>query len=553
MPLSKIISAIINRGILKFFYAFFFILLLVNHLCLAQTGPGGIEKNDGSTALKLWLDASSQVFNDTLKQQVSVNGDRIKSWGDRSGNKIKTTILNDNQRPTLSEGLSYFNNESALLFTRSGGTTNAFNALHTGAIPGVGNITIYCIFNSKTPPGGNDITPASASGDSPNSWYYGAGLVDADMPGIQNDFGLGINNLSIAAGAGDQASTKDYTIKTGISMNQTYMGSMVLNSTNGKMDLYTNGSNQVSINGFTAPRDPIQQITIGATNGNSSYPTNYFDGYIANILVFNKALNNAEQVILNNYLTAKYAINLLTMDYYTMDDQPNGNYDYDVAGIGMAADGTSLLDAKGEGIIEMSNPRTVANDRFLFWGHNNISLDEIERTDVPDPKMTRLKRTWRVSEIKGDLGGVDVKVELKNATPDMASHIGILFDTNMNGKFSDDTASIIQGAKHVGGNTFLFSNVNFTDRARFTFAVYPQVFTEEKNLTLTPNGDGNNDEYYIKEPGITRIFDKNGLLVKEFNCPCSWNGTNINGDLVTTGFYLIKFANEQSINITVIR
>jgi hypothetical protein len=528
------------------------LLCAVHSTSTAQTGPGGIENSNGKSALSLWLEAKESLYTDTLGKQMAVDGERIRSWKDNSGWNVKTKINVDKKRPTFFSNVPQLNNQPALLFNRANGASNEFNVLHIDSFLPKGDFTIYCVFSARIAGGGTDL-PGIKTGASNNSWYYGAGLVDTDVQGITNDMGLALTDTSLAAGEGDLSSLSDYTLKTPVKLNQTTIGAMVVDASHGKMDVFTNGGNLVTTPSSSAARDQVSKISIGATNGNTIYPTNYFDGYIASVLIFSKALNDVEKIILDNYLSAKYATSLATHDYYTMDEPLYGNYDFDVAGIGMAANGNAQISAKGEGIFEMSNPRKLTKDKFFFWGHDSVSPDLMDETDVPLSNTKRLKRTWRTSAINGDLGGVDVKVDLDHVPPGMESWVSLLFDVNNNGKFADDSTGIIRGSKKITGKTYGFSNVTFPDKIRFTVALVPPVFIEEKNLTITPNGDGNNDEYYIKETGLTRIFDRNGQVVKEFNCPCSWNGTNTNGDLVTTGFYVIKFANDQSVGITLIR
>src|SRR5690606_36115807 len=95
----------------------------------------------------------------------------------------------------------------------------------------------------------------------------------------------------------------------------------------------------------------------------------FFSGQISEIIMYNAVLNNAERIIVNNYLAAKYGLTLAAAnDIYTMDNPGNRNFDYNVAGIGQANDGSNHTDSQGTGIVRINNPRNLNNNDFLFWG-----------------------------------------------------------------------------------------------------------------------------------------------------------------------------------------
>ncbi len=85
-------------------------------------------------------------------------------------------------------------------------------------------------------------------------------------------------------------------------------------------------------------------------------------------MVFGTNVNAAQRIIIDNYLSAKYNIPLTSGKIYTQDDPANGNYDFDVAGIGRIDANDINADAKGAGMVEMLNPSNLADNEFLFWG-----------------------------------------------------------------------------------------------------------------------------------------------------------------------------------------
>ncbi|MFN3402979.1 MAG: hypothetical protein ACK40G_02715 [Cytophagaceae bacterium] len=74
-----------------------------------------------------------------------------------------------------------------------------------------------------------------------------------------------------------------------------------------------------------------------------------------------------------------------------------------------------------------------------------------------------------------------------------------------------------------------------------------------KHNVLTPDGDGIDDNFFINENGIARVFNSQGHLVKEFNVPDSWDGTDQSGNFLNSDYYLIKINENKIINIYLIR
>src|SRR5690606_7930834 len=114
------------------------------------------------------------------------------------------------------------------------------------------------------------------------------------------------------------------------------------------------------------------------------------------------------------YLSAKYNIALAQNDVYDEDD--NGNYDFEVAGIGRLG---SMIhdDSKGSGMIHILNPSNLDNNEFMMWGHNGGDNQATEIIDIPASVDARFERVWRVSESSTtgtavDVGSVDLRWDL---------------------------------------------------------------------------------------------------------------------------------------------
>ena len=153
---------------------------------------------------------------------------------------------------------------------------------------------------------------------------------------------------------------------------------------------------------------------------------------------------------------------LTANDTYTMDNVGNGNYDFDVAGIGQAADGTNHIDARGTGIVRVWNPNALDNSDFLMWGHDNGGLTNSADVDGTVIKQ-RFTQIWRVSET-ADVGTVSISFDFNGIGNPLGSNLRLLIDRDND--FTTNDITPIVGT--VSGNVAVFSGVNFTDGDRFT-------------------------------------------------------------------------------------
>ncbi len=528
-----------------YIFVLFFCIL---RLGFAQTGPGGVGKNDGSSALKLWFKADTNVL--TATNTIVADNDRINTWKDASGNNVAASSVSNEKRPTWIEQVAALNNAPAIRFSSNANATNQFNGLYTNSYSVLTDATIFLVHYPLTVGGGDDITPVNGTS---STWFYGAGILDADVPNFKNDFGLSYSGQSCAYGEGMPATSTDMTIKIPSPINQAYITAVTRDQANSLITLYSSAAATPVTYSKTivALSDPTN-YAIGSTTSMTIFPENYYDGYIANIIVFNKKLNQAEFIIVQNYLSAKYNIPLSSNDFYTMDQSGNGDFDFNVAGIGMASDGSAYTTSKGEGSITITNPSNLQANKFLFWGQNSASISNHTKANIPSMVYDRWEPVWRASKSGGDLGTTDVIFDLLTAKPSETKFLRIIQDINNNGSFSDEPeTSFISGALFLGGTSYIFKNVSLQNGIRITLA-RTNTFEEESKLSLTPNGDGLNDVYVITNPSSIKIFDSSGNLVNQMQGPCIWDGTNQNGIVVNTGYYIIQIGDDNYTGITVI-
>jgi hypothetical protein len=235
-------------------------------------------------------------------------------------------------------------------------------------------------------------------------------------------------------------------------------------------DAYRNGANIITDNEALTPTVNNLPLYIGNERSSSG---RFMNGDVAEIIAFNAPLNSAQRIIVNNYLAAKYGRPLSANDNYREDDVARGNYDHEVAGIGRVNAANLHTDARGTGIVRISNPTNLGNNEFLIWGHDNGVLGAWGVGDVPAGMESRFQRTWRVSERNAagaaavDVGAVDITFDLTGLGSVDPTELRLLVDSDQDGSFADEVP--LEGAFNVSGNEYRFSAVAaLVDGVRFT-------------------------------------------------------------------------------------
>jgi gliding motility-associated-like protein len=205
---------------------------------------------------------------------------------------------------------------------------------------------------------------------------------------------------------------------------------------------------------------------IGATQMNGVYnPAGYFNGDITEIAVFSGQLNDAERIVLDNNLGAKYLIPIAD-DHYAWEV----THSHDVSGIA-AYNGTIFTNAWSTGQLSISSPTDLSDNEYLIFGHNKASAKTWTNAGVPAPGTYKLMREWRIDETS-DVGTVTVSVPAASlpAFPAGYGLVGIVTDSD--GDFTSGAtmhpATLTAGSYNV--------SLNLTDGQFLAIIVYrPEV------------------------------------------------------------------------------
>ncbi len=415
--------------------------IVVSGTPLSHSGPGGVGDNTGAGELELWLQAEGNTYTDAGVTAAS-DGNNIQQWNDISGNGNHASEATN--QPNLNT--NSVNGFSTLTF--SGGN----DRIASTGISTANHATVFTVFQINTfSANSNDgIIHAGPSGNSFST--SGSDKVIGMWVNVSsgNIWGRGVQSNSTS-----QSISQVTSLSTGqyYAISQEYDGSDVRQ--------YVNGTTAGSVS-YDGTLRSWTDFGIGRQGSES------LNGEIAEVIAFKSHLNIAQRTIIQNYLSAKYAITLSTDDLY---DEDNNGYDYEVAGIGQASDGSNHLDAQGSGIVRINTPSGLGNGEYLIWGHDNAAIN-LTSSDLPTDLGARLSRVWRASET-GEVGTVTISFDLSALSGSyITSNLRLIIDSDNDGLFNDESgASVISGATNTSGSIYEWTGVDIDDNQRFTIGV----------------------------------------------------------------------------------
>ncbi|WP_196887890.1 T9SS type A sorting domain-containing protein [Aureivirga sp. CE67] len=400
----------------------------------AQRGPGGVETTNGSSDLTLWLDANRSVFNDVNGNNSSSNNNEVSLWRDVSGRNIKsradgyyrpkykTNSLNG--YPTLYfDGSNDFMTFAEILNPRSMFIVYKDQSTKSWVSPFTNYKNVHGFghgYENNTRIFHSSYTPSQVR----NGDNYVAGI----------DIGNG----------GSHARPNNYELHSRVFQSN--------------MENYTNYSNY-----WGGPTYSHHKYFVGADR----YHYRSMKGNIAEIITFDRAINLAERIIIENYLSAKYRLPLNSNNFYKMDNSGNGNFDHHVAGIGRASNGSTHLQSRGTGIVEIKNPSSISStgnqNQFLFWGSDTRDLNTLGFEQNGEHNHM-LNAKWRADK-QANVGSVTVSFDLSEVNYDSydCTEFKLLVSNT-----SNFTSNVQVYDLTLENGVYTVDNVNFNDKDYFT-------------------------------------------------------------------------------------
>lgn len=329
-------------------------------IVFAQTGPGGVGNaagTGGQPSNTLWLKSNIGI---------SQTGGLVDSWADQSGN-TNNAAATGATRPSLNTSDALFNNLPSIDFT----TTDTYLIVpDADNLDNTTGLTSFVVFV----PTGTSSTKGllSKRAGSNNAEAYVLYKNNATLNTRINSATFTTGNI-LTGGAKQIAST----VFSGPATTAT---------------LFQNGTSRVTSN--TAPSsigNKASNVFIGAFD--AANDGRNLDGRITEVILYINTLNEAQRIIVENYLSAKYNITIVN-DVYTGNPAA---YTVDVVGIGQSSS-TSHVEASSQGfVLAPANSTLDTNGEFILAGHNGTA-NAVSTANLGTSIKQRWARDWYVEK-----------------------------------------------------------------------------------------------------------------------------------------------------------
>jgi hypothetical protein len=186
------------------------------------------------------------------------------------------------------------------------------------------------------------------------------------------------------------------------------------------------------------------------------------------------------------------------------------------------------------------------NGGHAGWSNMNIYTTTFEVSVIPCMYFSNLNYLMKESDC---IKGITIEIDEAGINNGQAP-----FTYKLYNQISKDTAYYASKTLdniHAGIYDLFLIDQNQCKRSLNNFLYFPEQV--KCDVIITPNGDGDNDQYFINLPGQVKIYDANGTLIRTLNSPVYWGGQNDSGELVPMGAYVILIEGRDVTNITVIR
>ncbi len=352
---------------------YFLTLFMITPLMIwAQKGPGGVGNTLGTSALKLWLRADSGV---------TTSGSNVTNWADQSGNGNDASQGTAADQPTFVS--SSINGQPAVQFAND-------ILAGTDILASDNAATCFAVVKPSSLSSGFNIVWSKWAAGAPNAFKFHFAVHNGKVSLITSPDGT--NSSAETIGGSSLTTGNPFVIGFDVS------------TTSGKQRVFFNGVSAASTTtGITSLANVNQAYSVGGKLGTTT-SSNRFNGDIAEVVVYNSALNIAQRTLVANYLGAKYGIALATGDRYAGDDAAKGDYDLDVAGIGEETDGNSTS-GNSAGLIITENNASLGPGEYLIAGHKTPN-NGVTTSGLPSGVAARWQRVWYIDKT----GAVDAKL-----------------------------------------------------------------------------------------------------------------------------------------------
>jgi len=279
------------------------------------------------------------------------NASSVSNWTDSIGGESATQTVSGH-RPELYTNV--LNGHSTVRFSSAADQYLTVSAANS-PISGAGNFTIALVFRTSSP------------GTSSSFFYDNTGLLGADVPGVTEDWSFVLNGSQVGAGlgAGANGCSSDFSLYGGnVTDGNAHIAIYERNADT--ITLYVDGNAVATQSGLCTDARVDCPFDIGAMTG----PQYYYNGDIAEIRVYDRALAPFEVTGVDEMLSATYGVGGMAGTVVAWGSNSSGqtNVPVNLTNVLAVASGSQSLFSLG----------LQANGEVQGWGNSSVG-----QTNVP--------------------------------------------------------------------------------------------------------------------------------------------------------------------------
>jgi hypothetical protein len=279
-----------------------------------------------------------------------------------------------------------------------------------------------------------------------------------------------------------------------------------------------NGSQTQNTYSSAIDRPSLAQFTIGR-NGETG--TMGFDGQMAEMIIFNDLINDAQRIIVENYLSSKYNLPLTANSHYS-----HQSYTNDLIGIGITEESSmhTITSGNGTGLYLKANNNSLDDKThsFLMAAHDGSTHGTTSANiDINSAASNRWTRSWYIkySGVRFDVAlGFHFGEVAQAVLPDQL--YTLLYRADTNNDFTNVPGAIAAGNDenmvwfNLDGADFqdgYYTIAKITSRVWYAYAdgIYNNAgyWDQPDSWTLSAQGDYLNPENYTPATSPSKDLD----------------------------------------------
>lgn len=330
------------------------------------TGPGGVGRTNGLSSLKLWLQADVDV---------TTQGDHVVQWQDQSGCGNHALQVTTAAQPTYIANHPHFLGKPAIRFNGQG------QFLRVNHQPSLNFDTAFTLFMVIQP----------------TNLEKNRGLLSkSQVCGDETNYALAINayRQRLSFQHHDRTWWR-YTSESKVSTTRPMIVAFTFDK---RFQWGAFGLNGQLAGEFKDRMRLIpnqHSLDIGVHN-RCQHEGDWLVGDLAELILYDGPVNTVQRIIIENYLSAKYGIDLPRTskgkDIYRGDDPQHGSFTFNVAGIGFEKDGPHK-EAHSAGLTIIDKSFLKNRGDYFMVGHKSPT-NAVVTNETSETVRGRWERVW---------------------------------------------------------------------------------------------------------------------------------------------------------------